>query len=507
MPPTAPVTPRDLFLSRDLTEAEAHRYLAAHGFRDPAAADELLQQLADDLPVRLALGELADLLIETLTEAADPDAAVAGFCRYVANRFPKSSFIGYLQDDPRTLQILTALLGASPLLGDILIRNPEHLHWLHRELDCPPPDLSDYRAESKQLLAQDADAGHRLDALKRFQRRETLRIAGRELLDKDTLRSTTEQLSDLADVVIDGALRAARDPLEASGGGRAAGSFAVIGMGRLGGRELSFSRELDLFCVYEAHDGGGGAAGDHFRALASALHTNLTQQTGAGALYRIGGGLRPAGEPGADAGSLQESLQHCEKLAQQTGRFALIKLRPVAGDLALGQRFVERVRPLVYRAGQDPAALAELVRGALRGARERAGPRAERNVRSGPGGSREVELTVQALQLLHGRRHADLQDASTLRALAGLQALGLVDDTRGSALADAYRFLRSMEHRLQTGTDTAAPVLPAADEEIDIAARRMGLNEAADLEAALAGHQYRVRTGCAYLLERAGAGA
>ena len=229
--------PRDLFLARDLTEAEAQQYLAAHGFRDPAAADEQLQQLADDLPTRLALGELAGLLIETLTEAPDPDAAAVGFCRYVANRFPKSSFIGYLQDDPRTLQILTRLLGASPLLGEILIRNPEYLHWLHRELDCPPPDRDDYQTEVDQLLAQDAEDEHRLDMLKRFQRRETLRIAGRDLLDKDTLRSTTEQLSNLADIVIDSALRVGRGAREAAGGGRPPGSLAVIGLLRRSGRK------------------------------------------------------------------------------------------------------------------------------------------------------------------------------------------------------------------------------------------------------------------------------
>lgn len=496
-------TARDLFLSRDLTEAEAHGYLAARGFRDPATADELLQQLADDLPTRLALGELADLLIETLTEAADPDAAVAGFCRYVANRFPKSSFIGYLQDDPRTLQILTALVGASPLLGDILIRNPEHLHWLHRELDCPPPDLDDYRAELNQLLAQDADVEHQLDMLKRFQRRETLRIAGRDLLEKDTLRSTTEQLSNLADVLADGVLRAVRTAAKETGG-EAHGSFAVIGMGRLGGRELGYSPDVRLACLYDPDDPADAAAAAHFRQLAQRLTAGLTETTGAGRLYRVDRGLQPPDEQAGDALSLEKGVSYCERAAGTDARLALINMRPIAGDPALGTRFLERVRPIVFGARPAPTTLDAPAAGSARGEPPDAAREQDaRDVRGGPGGSREVELLTRRLQLLHGARHPDLQDASTLAALAQLAANGLVAATVAEPLAEAYSFLRRLEHRLQIGGDGRGAVLPADPAEMAIAARRMGLPAAADLEAALARHRSVVQQCCSSLPGRA----
>ena len=495
----APIAARDLFLARDLTEAEAQQYLAAHGFRNPAAADEQLQHLADDLPTRLALGELAGLLIETLTEAPDPDAATVGFCRYVANRFPKSSFIGYLQDDPRTLQILIQLLGASPLLGEILIRNPEYLHWLHRELDCPPPDLDDYAAEVDQLLAQDTEVEQRLDMLRRFQRRETLRIAGRDLLGKDTLRSTTEQLSNLADIVTGSVLRVARDALAKSGGGGSRGSFVVIGTGSLGGRELNYSSEIDLFCVYEADDPHDGAADAYFQNLARALTSGLSGHTNAARLYRVGRGLRAGGAQGAFADSVQRGMQHCAQLAEQPGRFALIKMRPIAGDLALGRRFLEQVGPIVYLKQPDPAALAALAHREMH-----AGPEAaERNVSTGPGGSREVELTVQLLQLLNGGRHPELRDANTLSALAKLRAHGLVEEEPGGSLSEAYSFLRTVEHRLQIGEDPQTPTLPAGAAQLEIAARRTGFAAATDLETALARHRSRVRDGCTYLLKRA----
>ena len=178
----SPVTPRDLFLARALSDTEAQGYLAERGFREPVAADAHLQQLADDLPTRLALGELADVLLDTLIEAPEPDSALVGFCRYVATRVPKSSFLGYLHDDPRSLQILTRLLGASKFLSEILVRNPKYLHWLQCELERPPPDLVDHHAELEALLAHDTDAKRRLDVLKRLKRREMLRIAGRDLM-------------------------------------------------------------------------------------------------------------------------------------------------------------------------------------------------------------------------------------------------------------------------------------------------------------------------------------
>ena len=488
--------PRDLFLSRDLTEAEAHLYLAARGFRDPAAADEQLQQLADDLPARLALGELADLLIETLTEAADPDAAAAGFCRYVANRFPKSSFIGYLQDDPRTLQILTALLGASPLLGDILMRNPEHLHWLHRELDCPPPDLADYRAELSQLLAQDADADHRLDVLRRFQRREMLRIAGRDLLDKDTLRSTTEQLSNLADVVTDGVLRAVRTAAD-DAGGAARGSFAVIGMGRLGGRELSYSPDIRLACLYDPADPADAAAGVHFRQLAQQLTAGLTETTGAGYLYRVARGLPSPDTQAGAALSLEQAVRCCERATGTHERLTLIDMRPIAGDPALARRFLETVKPIVFGARTDPTTLDTPLGYSARGEPPDAAPQeAARDVGGGPAGSREVELFTRKLQLVHGARHPDLQDTSTLAALAQLAKCGLFAANVAGRLAEAYSFLRKLEHRLQIGGDGQAAVLPTDPAELAIAARRMGFAAAASLEAALARHRSVVKEHC-----------
>ena len=137
------VTARDLFLSADLTDADARIYLLLRGFRDPVAADEHLQALATDLPTRHALGAVAETLIDALSASADPNGALVAFTRYLATRAPLRSFLRYLGNDPRAAQILTQLLGASPSLCEILTRNPEYFHWLQLALKSAPPDRVD----------------------------------------------------------------------------------------------------------------------------------------------------------------------------------------------------------------------------------------------------------------------------------------------------------------------------------------------------------------------------
>lgn len=495
--------PRDLFLAQELSETQAQAFLEERGFRDPVSADEHLQQLADDIPTRLALGDLAGLLLDTLAEAPDPDAALVGFCRYVANRFPKSSFLRYLRDDPRALEILTRLLGASPLLSEILIRNPEYLHWLHRELDGPPPDLVDYRTELTNLLAHDLDARRRLDALKRFQRREMLRIAGRDLMGKDTLRSTTEQLSNLADTITEGVLQVVRAGLLKDGETDLPGTFTVIGMGKLGGRELNYSSDIDLIYVYELDETARTGAHNLFHKLGRRLTTTLAEHTGEGYFYRVDLRLRPMGKRGNVAYSLGQSAQYYESLGETFERFALIKARPIAGDLELGQRFVDLVRPFVYRKYLDHAAIEELARYKARTDREQARREAiERNIKTGRGGIREVELFTQVFQLIYGGRHPDLQDANTLSALGKVLAQGLIEGPVLEELNNAYTFLRTVEHRLQIVHGGQTHTLPTEAQELVVTARRMGLTSREELETTLERHRNRVHEIYADLLER-----
>ncbi len=494
------VTPRDLFLSRDLSEDAARQYLASRGFRDPGDADRHLQQLADDLPTRLALGDLAGVLLETLVEAPNPDGALVGFCRYVATRAPKSSLIGYLSDDPRALEILTYLLGCSPFLSEVLIRNPEYFHWLQRELDGPAPDVIAYREELDSLLARDEGTERQIDALKRFQRREMLRIAARDLLSKDTLRSSTQQLSNLADIVVEGAIRIVVDQM--SPNDVPPGGFVVIGMGKLGGRELNYSSDIDLIYVYEVGDSEDSTAHEYFQKFGRRLTALLSEHTDEGYLCRVDLRLRPMGKRGNIVYSLEQSAQYYETLGETFERFALIKARPIAGDLQLGERFVDLVRPFVYRKYLDHAALEELARYKARADREHLKQdEAERNVKAGRGGIREIELFTQVFQLIYGGKEPKLQSSGTLAALQHLDRSGFVEADVLKDLSDAYEFLRKVEHSLQVVQEGQTHSLPTKDLELTFLARRLGFPKTEDLHSELVRHRDRVHTVYARLFE------
>ena len=492
------VTARDLFLSADLTDDDARVYLASRGFRDPLAADEHLQALVTDLPTRHALGRVAETLLDALSASADPDGALVGFARYLATRTPSRSFLGYLADDPSAVQILTQLLGVSPSLGEILIRNPEYFHWLQLSLKRTTADHVDYEAELDTLLGADTDTAGRIDGVKRFRRREYLGVAARDLLGETDMTGATRQLSTLADVVIHAVLRLLSEDLRvATGLDAVPGRFAVIGMGKLGGRELNYSSDIDLVYVYEPADPDAAADREFFHRLARRLTKALSDHTAESYLYRVDLRLRPMGRQGDVACTLRQYAHYYETQGETFERFALIKARPVAGSDALGQAFVDLVGPFVYRKYLDHAALEEIARYKQRAEQPGDG---DRNVKVGRGGIREIELFTQVLQVTYGAQHTSLRSASTLTALAALEEAGIIETAVREDLDRAYRFLRMVEHRLQIVHQSQTHTLDASQDALDVSARRMGFGSRAALESTLSAHRDRVHTVYADLL-------
>jgi glutamate-ammonia-ligase adenylyltransferase len=485
------ISPSDLFLSPNLTEEQARGFLQTFGFRDPAAADRHLQAMADEPAAREVLAQLADPLLDALRRAPDPDAALVGFSRYLATRYPRAMFLRYLMDDPRALGLLIEVLGTSPFLGEILIRNPEYVHWLVSQVDRSPPEAADLLEEVDELVARIQDQEGYLNALKRFKRREFLRIAARDILGRETLESATEQLSDLADVLTEQVLRVVeRTVLARAGLNRRPGAFAVLAMGKLGGRELNYSSDIDLIFVYEPDDERDQAAHLLFQKLGRALVSAMTEFTEEGYIYRVDLRLRPMGKRGNIAYSLNEHVQYYDTWGETFERFALIKARPIAGDRALGHRFIELVQPFVYRKYLDHAALEEIFRYKKRA--EKAHGDLDRDVKVGPGGIREIELFTQALQLTYGAQHPSLREANTLAALRALLAVGLIGEQIRDDLSRAYVLLRTVEHRLQIVHEQETHALARVERELEICARRLGFAHGEALQAELKTHRDRV---------------
>ena len=507
---TVTLSPSDLFLAPELSEDRASQYLAARGFRDPAAADRNLQLMADDLVSRQALGSLAAVLLDCLSLTPDPDAALVGFSRYLATRTPKSSFLRYLHDDPRGLQVLTQVLGTSPFLSEILIRNPEYFHWLQHELGRSVPDRLDYAEELEGLLANARGAGQ-LDALKRLKRREMLRMClPGHSRQGDRPVGNRPRCRILADLVAEGALRiVSEESLERADLDTLPGRFAVIGMGKLGGQELNYSSDIDLIYVYDSDEPDDPDGHAFFQKLGRKLTSALTEYSGESYLYRG----RPASPPNGE--TWQHRVLPCAMPAvlRNLGR-DIRAVRPHQGQVDCGRRVpgapvrTEMVRPFVYRRYLDHAALEEMFRHKSRMDREnlRRGE-TERNVKVGRGGIRELELFTQVLQLLYGADRPELQEPNTLAALDRLRDAGLVSDSVHDDLTQAYVFLRTVEHRLQIVQERQTHSLSEADTEREIFARRMGFETFDGLEAKLRTQRDRVHDVYRSLFERSKADA
>lgn len=337
------MNPSDLFLSPSLTEEEARAYLHSLGFRDAAAVDEHFQNMAGDLVVREALGRLAPDLLPAILESPNPDAAVAAIAQYVTSRSGRVMFLDYLREDPRALHVLTWVMGASPHLGEILIRTPEYFHWLVAQVERTPPDRQDHEEELVSAFSTIDDPVDGLNLLRRWKRRETLRIGTRDLLGHETVQSASAQLSDVACVCVDFALAIVMQRrIVAEGRERQPGAFAVIGTGGLGGNAIGYDASLDLLYVYDAQAGSPdlGSAQEFFINVGRDLTVALEEETQDGSLYRVEVPVWPQANGSLRACSIAEYTDHYEA-AEDPARLILARARAVAGDADLGARFME----------------------------------------------------------------------------------------------------------------------------------------------------------------------
>jgi glutamate-ammonia-ligase adenylyltransferase len=389
------------------------------------------------VPVAAAAGTL----LETFGHAADPDLALRQLCRLMeaAGQDGAQRLSAALLEDARLRRRLLALLGVSASLGDHLVANP--LEWLALTGDTPswlngfdPEDVSD------------------VPALRAGYRRALMRTVVGDLTGAFDVEVVMSRLSELADATMRAALRIAeRERPEAA----AACRLAVVAMGKCGGGELNYVSDVDVVFIAEpagGGDSGGGAepAGQTGEALRAAgvLATRMMHICALVA-WPIDAALRPEGNHGPLVRTLASHLAYYRKWAKTWEFQALLKARPAAGDLQLGQRWFTELQPLIWHAAERPEAVED-----VRAMRRRiidAVPlgEVEREIKRGPGGLRDIEFAVQLLQLVHGRADDRLRSPSTLGALRALTETGYVGLADGEALIKAYRFLRIVEHRLQ----------------------------------------------------------
>jgi glutamate-ammonia-ligase adenylyltransferase len=460
------------------------RWLVTRGIRDPQRARRELDALiAGAGPSGLRLvAQIAVQLHAILPRCSEPDMALSNLERYVVSAPVPESQVRKLAESPRTTEVLFQVFSTSQLLSDVLIRNPSLIDWLQAGADRR--DRESLIAELWSTLQSAASEDGQSLAIRQLRLRETLRIGYNDIVRGLPLEVVTLDLSSLADACVEGATRLARRWAEARFGvprrsdGRPA-RFVVLGLGKLGGSELNYSSDIDLVFLYDEEGRTDGprivSNAEFFERAGAEIVRLLSERTSLGMAYRVDMRLRPEGEQGALARSLDTTLGYYVTRGRTWERQALIKCRPVAGDMELGQTFLDAINPFVYRRYLGASEIAE-IKTLKRRIEQRtvSAGRAEFEVKTGHGGIRDVEFVVQFLQLLHGGEYPEVRSPTTLQAIHRLEQVGSLTADERSIMDDTYRFLRQVEHRLQILFDRQTHEMPRSLEELRTLALRMG---------------------------------
>ena len=449
-----------------------------------SAGDERIEQLLSALRQQIPSHAVAKIP-QLLPALPDPVGALQRLAQFYCQlpwKLDTSDF------DGKVIYAALTAFANSRYLSTLVLNSPELLHWCldpkNLERTIPAGQL---RSDLGSFVAHANDEEAAL-LLARFKRRHLLRIAMRDLLSVAPLADIAQDLSTLADVVIQGAhdhirqqlVRRFGRPLCVTDSGQILCNFTVLALGKLGGSELNYSSDIDLLYL---HTGDGRTWGpvvtsnqDFTSQLAQRLTHLLSMTTPEGFSYRVDLRLRPEGQAGELVVPLSTATHYYFKRARDWELQMLLKARPVAGDLRLGQQFLAMVTPQTYRTTTDFSQIERLAetRDRIQRQHKRRGA-AMPDVKLDPGGIRDIEFLVQCLQRLYGGQDTFLRSGGTMYALHRLREKGYLATSDYGQLFNAYRFLRTVEHRLQLVDNKQTHELPRDEAAIQCLARQLGV--------------------------------
>lgn len=489
--------------------------LARLGFTDAGRAGGLILDAE-----RAAGAELGNDLLESLGATADPDLALVGLLRLLAaadGLGEGGELRAALAAEPGTRERLPTVLGVSAALADHLVRHPGDWRVLRDDgavhgpsgeegpeaaaAEAAGPGAGDapgvqapaesagrpaaavLRADLLAAVGADPSAAEpvasgsgpeTLVALRVAYRSRLLALAGRDLIGVADVAEVAAELADLAAAALEAGLAVARAEVPEHASCR----LAVIGMGKCGGRELNYVSDVDVVFVAGAREGEPeDAALRAATRLASAMMRACSASTQEGALWEVDAALRPEGKAGPLVRTLASHRAYYERWAKTWEFQALLKARPVAGDAGLGRRYMDTITPIVWTAAEGESFVEDVqaMRRRVEADLNQRGAEAERQLKLGPGGLRDVEFSVQLLQLVHGRADETLRSPTTLDALADLSQGGYVGRDDAAALASAYRFLRRVEHLIQLHRLRRTHLVPDGEGDLRRLGRALGL--------------------------------
>ncbi len=467
---------------------------------DKGAIYRHLQNLAgEDAHIQGPFSDIAVKLLTSALNTPNPESALNSFSRFVEVTFNRRAMYQLLHEAPFLIDVVMLSFGSSSYLSDILIRTP---HYFYDIIDAHVMSTPKTRARMSEELASSLgrhrSVSEKLGVIRRYKRRESLRIGLRDMLAVADLETTTLELSNLAEATLQHCYEIGHNdvmkpkygtPRNEEATGRC--KFTIIGMGKLGGYELNFSSDIDLMFVYsdEGQTDTGIANRDYFSQLCEFIMKAMGEVTADGYVFRVDIRLRPESSAGVIVRSIESYENYYEGWGDLWERQALIKARPVGGDMEFGDEFVRMIHPFVYQRYLDGVTLSE-IKADIRSTKARIEQRLmnekanlQKHVKLGPGAIRDVEFTVQCLQMIHGGKSKFLRSQNTLEALIALRTHELMSAEDTDALTTAYRFLRTVEHRIQIEADRQRYSIPEKKSEQMQLAGRMGYRDTEEIDA------------------------
>ncbi len=466
----------DLVVSDVVPEDIRHKILSSYGFRNTSRAYKNLRNLAKHDPTGDTFIQLVALAFDILSRTPDPDMALNNWERFTHGLpSPEFHYKLYLSQ-PMRLEILLCIFSGSQFMADTLIRNPGFLDWL------TAPEILHGRRSRKDLeeelrMVLENSPNHRvwLNRVRRIRRREVLRIGTRDLYLKVPVNTVTLELSQLAEAIVQACLhgvwqRLIRKKKEFEG---LEDKFCIMALGKLGGRELNYSSDIDLIAVCDPGERGFEIAHD-LASVVEQLRSDLSLHTEQGYLFRVDLRLRPYGESGELVSTVPGVVSYYAKRALLWEIQAALKMRPVAGNLKVGFALMEKLRPIILERRPREAIVHSIEKMREAGIRKTSRSLTPTlDVKSGEGGLRDIEFLVQGLQLIYGPDYPELLEGNTVNALNLLKDLSILPDRIVDTLMEDYFFLRKIEHYLQILEDRQIHALPSDHDQLTALARRV----------------------------------
>lgn len=482
--------PADLVLSDRLSEERSAGVLQSAGFRNPSRGIVNLRRIAGNGVQREIFARLLVLAWDYILRSGDPDMALNNWDRFTEQVSDRVAFFQELLAQPRRIEIMIVIFAGSQFLSDTLIRNPGFLEWISDAgIVTQMRDAEEMEEELEALLEEAESRQDRLDTIRRYRRREILRIGTKDICLGGDFNEVVEELSDLARRIVAATLRRVRAETPAE---KDPGRMCILAFGKLGGNELNYSSDIDLLALYEPDEQIDDQERNAGRVFQQVVR-DLSDFTLEGQAYRVDLRLRPWGNAGRLVYALPTALRYYREEADLWELQALLKLGPIAGDEELGWELLREIQPIaaerVQRVGKS-AVLATVRQLRARAVVEHdAGPTDEESVvgtdvKNGEGGIRDIEFLVQALQMLHLRLAPEVVTGNTLAALDRLEEAGILGNEAVGTLRDDYVFLRRIEHFLQVYDDQQLHAIPAEAEAQD-KLTRVVMGDGATAEAML----------------------